>query len=305
MNKTGWIWLVVAVVTGNLLTYAADERVKETLGFAEHLRGKGDYYRAITEYERALFLAPSNALAPQIRLQIAACYVEGKKWETAVPLLLNLKTQYAEREEGWTATLWLADTYYFMGSYNRASVLLDEFEHRQPPDARLEAARLKQAACLLRLNNVAWAQETLEKIPTNSPVHAAAAEFSQALPRYQDLSQKSPALAAGFSTILPGAGQLYIQRPGDALISFLVNGLLIGAAAIAYHNDEPVAGSFILVFESGWYFGNIYNAASGAHKFNQRQRESFFDQLQLKCGLFPVPGETLKAVPAAGIGLRF
>jgi len=31
----------------------------------------------------------------------------------------------------------------------------------QPPDARVDAAHLKQAACLLRLNNMAWTQETV------------------------------------------------------------------------------------------------------------------------------------------------
>jgi len=305
MNKAGWLILTLALIAHGSLARGTDSRVQETLGFAEYLRSKGDFYRAITEYERALFLAPGDALAPQIKVQIATCYVQGKKWDVAIPLLLDLKNTYADREEGRTAALWLADTYYFMGSYNRASVLLDELEHRQTPDARVDAVRVKQAACLLRLNNVAWAQETLDKIPTNSPTHKAAEEFSRTLPRYQELPQKSPKLAAGLSAVLPGAGQLYIQRPGDALISLLINGVLIGASAVAYHNHEPVAGSFILVFESGWYFGNIYNAANGAHKFNQRQRESFFEQLQLKCGLFQAPGETPHTLPALGVGLRF
>jgi tetratricopeptide (TPR) repeat protein len=305
MNTAGRMLLAVALAGLGPLAWAADERVQETLGFADHLRSQGDYYRAITEYERALFLSPSNALTPRVRLQIAACYLQGKKWDAAIPLLQDLQAQCADREEGRTATLWLADAYYFMGSYNRASALLDEFERRQPPDPRLDTARLKQAACQLRVNNVAWTQETLDKIPTHSPARKTAEDFSQALPRYQQLPQKSPGLAAGLSTVLPGAGQLYIQRPGDALISLLVNGLLIGAAAVAYHNDEPVAGSFILVFESGWYLGNIYNAVNGAHKFNQRQREGFFDQLQLKCGLFQAPGETPRTVPAVGVGLRY
>jgi tetratricopeptide (TPR) repeat protein len=305
MNRTIWLGLALILAAGSASLQAADERLQETLGFADHLRGKGDYYRAITEYERALYLAPGGAAAPLVRLQIAGCYLQGKKWETAIPLLQSLKDQYRGQETGRTALQWLADAYYFMGSYNQASVLLDETEHSEPAGPQLDVARLKQAACLLRLNNTAWARETVDKIPTNSPVRAAAQELAQALPRYQGLPQKSPALAAGLSTVLPGAGQLYIDRPGDALISFLLNGLLIGAAVVAYHNDESVAGSFILVFESGWYFGNIYNAANGAHKYNQRQRESFFDQLQLKCGLFTTPGEAPRTVPAAGFGLRF
>ena len=66
MSRTGWIALALALVVGGQLARADDARVKETLGFAEYLRGKGDYYRAITEYERALFLAPSNALRKSV-----------------------------------------------------------------------------------------------------------------------------------------------------------------------------------------------------------------------------------------------
>ena len=305
MNKFGWILLALALAGDLSLARADDMHLKETLGFAEQLRSQGDYYRAITEYERALFLSPTNALAPQIRLQIAACYMQGQKWEAAIPRLLDLIEHYRGRDEGRMAMRWLADTYYSMGNYARASALLDEFERGQESDPQAAAARITQAACLLRLNNTTWAQETLDKIPTNSPAHKTAEEFSRALLRYQEVPQKSPALAAGLSAVLPGAGQLYIQRPGDALISFLVNGVLIGAAVVAYHNDEPVAGSFILVFETGWYFGNIYNAASGAHKFNQRQRENFFDQLQLKCGVIQTTHEVGHLSPAMGLGLRF
>ena len=96
-------WLLLALALHGQLARAGDDRVKETLDFAEHLRSQGDYYRAITEYERVLFLAPGKALAPQVRLQIAACYVQGKKWETAVPLLLDLKTRSLEPHAGHLA----------------------------------------------------------------------------------------------------------------------------------------------------------------------------------------------------------
>jgi hypothetical protein len=284
---------------------AEETRADEVLGFADHLYARGDYYRAITEYERFLFLTPSNAAAPQVKLQIAACYVQGKKWDTAIPLLLEVKEHCAETEAGKCAVFWLANAYYQMGSYNSAEVVLDEFERRQPASASTDLARLEQAACLLHLDNVTWAGEALARVPANSPARKLADDFAQSLRGYQELPGKSPWLAAGMSAVLPGAGQLYIRRPGDAAISFVLNGALIGATLAAFNNDERVAGSFILVFESSWYFGNIYNAASGAHKYNRRQRDTFFDQLQLKCGLFQPPNEPGRAGPAIGVGLRF
>jgi hypothetical protein len=50
----------------------------------------------------------------------------------------------------------------------------------------------------------------------------------------------------------------------------------------AFHHDNNVTGGILLFFESGWYLGNVYNAVSGAHKYNQRSEKQFLDGLQDK-----------------------
>lgn len=73
-----------------------------------------------------------------------------------------------------------------------------------------------------------------------------------------------------------------MNRPGDALVSFLLNGAFIWATVEAFHHDNNVTGGILLFFESGWYLGNIYNTVSGAHKYNQRLEKQFLDELQDK-----------------------
>ena len=36
----------------------------------------------------------------------------------------------------------------------------------------------------------------------------------------------------------------------------------------AFDSGNEAVGGLLLFFEAGWYTGNIYNAASNAHKFN-------------------------------------
>ena len=49
--------------------------------FADHLLAKGDYYRAITEYERVLFFHPGSALAKTARFRIAEAYLRGERYD--------------------------------------------------------------------------------------------------------------------------------------------------------------------------------------------------------------------------------
>ena len=47
------------------------------LAFADHLYESRDYYRAITEYTRFIFLFPSDPLVKIARLKIAYAYQKG------------------------------------------------------------------------------------------------------------------------------------------------------------------------------------------------------------------------------------
>ena len=120
-----------------------------------------------------------------------------------------------------------------------------------------------------------------------------------------DRSQKSPRLAGTLSAVLPGAGQGYVGKWSDATLAFVLNGVFIWGSVEAFHQDEDVAGSFLLAMEATWYFGNIYNAVNGAQKFNRATDERFFDTVKIRYGLAfpPEAGDSL--IPVVGVSGTF
>ncbi len=260
---------------------------EKVLAFAERLMADGDHYRAITEFKRFLFLAPDDPQAPRARLGVACCYVGGEQWDEAVADLTDIKERFREHEAGREALWLLAETYYRMGKFDHAATVLDEFERRYPQDARMHRAGLLKSLCYFRFGHAQWAVERLEAIPADAAEAEAAAGLLSAAETLHARPEKSPALAAALSAVVPGAGQLYVGRARDAALAFLLNGLMIGGMAAAFHNDEPVAGALLGVVEAGWYFGNIYNAANNAHKRNTRAREAWFRELEIRFQLAP------------------
>ena len=61
-----------------------DLPAEQVLEFADYLFSQQEYFRAIGEYERFLFLYPDNLQAPDAALRIVQCYFRGKRWQQAV-----------------------------------------------------------------------------------------------------------------------------------------------------------------------------------------------------------------------------
>lgn len=86
---------------------------------------------------------------------------------------------------------------------------------------------------------------------------------------------KSPLAAALFSTLLPGAGQLYAGNTGEAFSAFLTVGALAGITAVNWHKygfkswHTIVPGAIGSVF----YIGNIYGAYVSVDIYNQEFKD--------------------------------
>jgi TM2 domain-containing membrane protein YozV len=278
MMRTLLLVLTVLVLAPSPAGGAAPD--DQVLAFADHLFSKGDYYRAITEYERFLFLSPGHQRVRYARYQIARCYFEGDKLSTAIQLLRELIAGSTADEDGLNALHLLADSYYRRQEYERARETYAEFLQRAPGDPRADAVRIRIGWTYLREGDWQQAGAQFESIPEGSSLLEQAAGLAEEAKTYPDIPSKSPALAGWMSAILPGAGQLYIERPRDATVSFLLNGLFIWATAEQFRKDNHVTGGILLFFETGWYVGNIYNAVGGAHKYNRRAKAGFLDGLE-------------------------
>ena len=277
----------------------------ENSAFADHLFVQHDYYRAITEYKRLLFSEYDPEQKPWLKYNIAMCYLLGGKLETAETLFRDLKNDCPNHTAGDQAILMLAETYYRKAEYRLAIDVLREFITSHKNNSCADAAKIMLGVCCLRLGNTHSAVETLGDVSSNTRYKQRIQALIEESVVYESIPQKNPWLAAGLSAVVPGAGQLYIHRPRDAMLSFLLNGALIVAAIAAFDRDEIVTGSLISFVEVGWYFGNIYNATSGAQKYNRRKKENFFYNLELQYGLNLFSRDKTSLCPSLAVKLDF
>lgn len=273
-------FMIAGLLLCPMSTRAADLTPEKMMSFADHLFDQGDYYRAITEYERVTFFYPAHPLTKKAEFQIAMAYFKGEKYGQALQRFRAVANSYAAEEIGRRALFMVGETYYYKKEYGQAIDSFENFLARYPDDRQADAARIKMGWSSLRQGDWRQASNEFAKLPAGSPLRSQSEGLAKDSLSYPDIPRKSPYLAGGLSAVLPGAGQLYLGRPSDAAISFVLNGLFIWATVEAFDNGNDVTGGVLLFFESGWYLGNVYNAASGAHKYNRRQEQHFLDEME-------------------------
>jgi len=297
---------ILAILSGWTLLVAgvwADDTADRTVAFGDHLFQQADYYRAITEYERFLFLAPKDSRGNTVRLKIGAAYYRGEKWEAAGQRFQELRGQAGDTESGRLAGLYLAAIALHQKDYGRALNYMEEFVAAHPDDPRRDTVMTELILTHLRRRETDDAVRLLEAeiAAGETGVKLTAADLED----WRDRPQKSPRLAGTLSAVLPGAGQGYVGQWSDATLAFVVNGVFIWGTVEAFNRDEEVAGSFLMAMEATWYFGNIYNAVNGAQKANRATDERFFDTVKIRYGLAfpPEAGDSL--IPVVGVSGTF
>lgn len=275
--------------------HAADRL--QALSFADTLFAEGDHYRAITEYKRFLHLFPADGEAPRAALRIAECYLAGRRWAEAESALARVGREHPETNEAGRAALLLAEVAYRQGHFAAARRRFRQLAEQAPDPANRREARYRLAWSLIEEDRYAAAAQELAPL-----AEAKAAGLAAELPQLERLPHKSPRLAGALSALLPGAGQLYAGRPRDAALAFLLNTAFIVGAWESFDDGNEVVGGILLLFEAGWYTGNIFNAANSAQKFNREVREMEKDRLRERFGL------TLslrQGAPVVGMNLRY
>ena len=106
-------------------------------------------------------------------------------------------------------------------------------------------------------------------------------ELLNMIEEYKSLDFKSPKAAGTLSALIPGAGQLYLNRKRDAAAAFILNGVFIWGIVESFNRDNSGVGILLSIFELGWYGGNIYSAVNGAHKHNRKLKDSYRNKFSI------------------------
>jgi hypothetical protein len=156
-----------------------------------------------------------------------------------------------------------------------------------------QLARYQRGWALLYQRKWHDASRQFQQVTPESPLYRFALRLAEEVLVGDQLPSKSPLVAGILSGVLPGSGQLYNGRRGDALLAFFLNGLFIAGITQAVTHGELAVAGVLSFFEAGWYVGNVYGAINGAHKYNRQTEETFLRNLENRYRFQPSEGKQL------------
>ena len=274
-----------------LLTAAAAwaQPPEHYLDFARKLYDDGDYYRAVTEAKRYLFLAPDGSGRTEALDLLARSHYEAGQYDEARDYFAQVAAQDEKPDLAAEAFIYIGRSLEMSGDETGA----EEYYRRLAEEEKLPPGRADEihGQALYRLGWLLlgqgrWAEASsvFAAVDSGSPLAEPSLDLSRLALEGESLPQKSPSTAGALSAILPGAGQLYVGRPTDAALAFGLNAAFIWGAVEAAESEKWGLFGLVGLMEVAWYGGNIYNAVNGAHIHNREQRDEFIRGLKQKHG---------------------
>ena len=267
--------------------HAGQERVlnpESQFGFAEQYFEKGEYYRAIGEYQRFIHFFPDSPRVESVRYKIGLSYLKGERYHKAIEAFQAVIDEYQDTEYALKSYLGKSRAYVLLGRYDTALTSLNNLLTIGRGRGIRDEAYYRKGWVYLEMGLWERAGENFEEISEQARDRYHIQNLMHEIDANTPLKQKNPT-TAGVLAIVPGAGHLYCGRPRDAFISFLLNGAMIYAAYEAFDEDLDGLGVVIAFFELGFYSGNIYSAVSSAHKYNRDAKERFLNRLREPTGM--------------------
>lgn len=255
--------------------------------FAKETMEKGEYLRAVAEFERFIHLFPEDEKVPEARYLIGFCYLQAKDYDSARGVLGEVYQSYADSPIGGKALILIGESYYRQGNLEGADRHFSMVVEKYPQPELKNAAIYRLAWTRMKENKWQEASETFMRVEKESRLYLSAQELSRASLKGELLPYKDPT-TAGVLAVIPGLGHVYCNRYKDGLVALLLNGLTIWAAIEAFDEDVEVVGGILIFLGVGFYAGNIYSAVNSAHKYNRKARNDFRQTLpdRLKFNLF-------------------
>ena len=283
MTKRLWLTalFVLAFVLQTTVSHSATLVIDsdDQFRFAEQTMEKGEYLRAVAEFERFIHFFPDHQKVPEARLLIGMCYLKARDFESARRVFDAVHKTYAESLIGGKALLLMGETYYREGVFKEAEYYYRQVAETYPQTELKNSAVYRLGWCRMHTRQWRNASDTFKTVASGSPLYASSQDLAQKSLDGETLPYKDPTTAGVLAGVLPGLGHVYCNRYKDGAVAFLLNGLFIWAAVESFHNDNDVLGAILVFAEVGWYTGNIYSAVNSAHKYNRKLKDDFLQGL--------------------------
>jgi TolA-binding protein/TM2 domain-containing membrane protein YozV len=259
----------------------------QLLQFADQLLQEGEHFRAITEFRRFRFDYPDDPRQALALFRIGQAYYRGEQYQEALQTFRDVTQTYPDSSYGQQAWLWQGESLIQQTRYSAAEQSYTAYIEHHSSATAIPFARYQRGWTFLYRRQWQAATTELRQVPTSSPLYPVAQQLALEAQDGRQRPKKSPFVASALSTVLPGAGQLYNGRLGDAVLTFLLNGLFIAGTIEAIQHDQLAIAGVLGFFEAGWYGGNVYSAVNGTHKHNRRADEALLQELERRFRMTP------------------
>ncbi len=272
------------------LSIAKDPPLEESLKikhfqFITHLYSREQYFRTITECERYISYYPGDALCEELSYLIGMSYFKSGRYSEAVNSLNNfILTLYSEGRFADDAQMTVAKSYLNKKEYDVASHELRKYLDDFPGGKSAEEAHLLYIESTLEEKRWMEANQHINeylKKYENSTYKDVLLEVKELnIDSALKFKDKNPRVASVLSALLPGSGQLYCGRKGDALLSFMLTGALIYQTIYSWDRDSRLATAIWGNFALAFYFGGIYGARNAALNYKTDKETRHLNNLR-------------------------
>jgi len=243
--------------------------------FAESLFEQADYYRAIGEYKRLIFLCPgASALCEKAYFKTGVSYFKAKRWQSAIDAFDSFLVNFPDTRMAGEARYLKGMSEKHLSLYDEALVTFANVIETETGEYKAKAT-YQSALVLVDMEKWERAGEMFSQVSEESSLYDPARVFSAGLDNIDNIPRKSPAVAGTLATLVPGAGHLYTQRPGDAIVAFLLNGVFIWSAVELFNDEKYVTGGIVTFLNWDGTRG-IYTAQSAARTNSTKEPEIIF-----------------------------
>lgn len=236
----------------DLIDFHSPENVKK---FADYLFCRGDYLRAVEEYESLPLIMKNDTISFKTMLCFSKLDLYKLSNEKLTSISNNSEFRYTSEH------LYLVNTLK-----ENPKGLIIEFEAPSSPDFTQRRQKLINMSYFYD-NQINFDKNFIlspftdeEEIRTVSMLY----DFKMNPP------YKSPSLAGIFSAIIPGSGKMYVGEWGDGITALLATGLLAFLAYDNFNADHTTRAWIFTGLGAFFYAGNVYGSIASAQIFNAR-----------------------------------
>lgn len=251
-----------------------------------HFRN-GQYDRAITEYKRHLYFFPEDPRRGLTTYKIGLAYLNQERWSEARLQLGAVSGMKTTEELQYRSRLRIAQSYLDqnqleMGQWALRHLLTAPLIEKD--EIRRTTVQYWLGVSSLRQGRWIEAEGLFQGLWGRSPgsiLHHPARRLSQAAREGFRLPRRSPTLAAGLSSVLPGSGQVYCGHLWNGMLSLALNACAGYLTVDAFRDGRRLDGT-LLASLLWWrfYSGGRQNAARYAREYNQRVQEQHLEQYE-------------------------